>query len=325
MTSLTKMALAFAGILACASAGAMAQAYPSKPLRIIVPTSPSGAYDTVARGLAIPMSVALGQPIVIDNRAAAGGIVGMEVIARAPADGYTVGITGVSQLTMHPSMYAKLPYDTRRDFTPISMVVSLVSALWLNTSLPAGNIQDFIAYARANPNKVNYGSAGIGHSFHLGSELLSERTGISMTHIPYKGTAPALQDLIGGRIQLMFYPPTAPVIAQMKAGKLRALAMVGQARYKLLPDVPTFNEQGVKNMEVGGWAGLSGPAGLPRDIVARLNKEVAQAMALPDTVALYDKMGFVPATSTPEQFAQKIDFETTMWGSLIKRLDIKGE
>ncbi len=137
--------------------------------------------------------------------------------------------------------------------------------------------------------------------------------------------APALQDLIGGRIQLMFYPPTAPVIAQMKAGKLRALAMVGQARYKLLPDVPTFNEQGVKNMEVGGWAGLSGPAGLPRDIVARLNNEVAQAMALPAPVALYDKMGFVPATRTPEQFAQKIDFETTMWASLIKRLDIKGE
>ncbi|MSQ52172.1 MAG: tripartite tricarboxylate transporter substrate binding protein [Betaproteobacteria bacterium] len=317
------VSIAFVGMLA--SVGTLAQTYPAKPLRMIVPTAPSGAYDTVARGLAIPMSVALGQPIVIDNRAAAGGIVGMEAIARAPADGYTVGITGVSQLTMHPSMYAKLPYDTRRDFTPIGMVVNLVSALWINSSLPTGNLQDFIAYAKANPNKVNYGSAGIGHSFHLGSELLSERTGISMTHIPYKGTAPALQDLIGGRIQLMFYPPTGPIISQIKAGKLRALAMVGDTRYKLLPDVPTFTEQGIKDMLVGGWAGLSGPAGLPRDIVARLNKEVAQAMALPETVALYDKMGFVLATSTPEQLAQKIDFETTMWGSLIKRLDIKGE
>jgi tripartite-type tricarboxylate transporter receptor subunit TctC len=316
-------ALAASGIWV--SVGALAQTYPVKPLRMIVPTAPSGAYDTVARALTPHMSASLGQPIVIDNRAAAGGIVGMEVIARAAPDGYTVGITGVSQLTMHPSMYAKLPYDTRRDFTPISLVVNLVSALWINASLPAANLQDFIAYAKANPGKVNYGSAGIGHSFHLGSELLSERTGISMTHIPYKGTAPALQDLIGGRIQLMFYPPTAPVIAQMKAGKLRALAMVGDTRYKLLPDVPTFNEQGLKNMEVGGWAGLSGPAGLPRDIVVRLNKEVAQAMALPETMALYDKMGFVQATSTPEQLAQKIDFETTMWGSLIKRLDIKGE
>ena len=315
-----------APILLCAAAcNALAQSYPSKPLRMIVPTAPSGAYDTVARALAVPMSASMGQSIVIDTRAAAGGIVGMETIARAPADGYTVGITGVSQLTMHPSMYAKLPYDTRRDFTPISMVVSLVSALWINTSVPAATLQDFVAYAKANPDKVNYGSAGIGHSFHLGSELLSERTGISMTHIPYKGTAPALQDLISGRIQLMFYPPTAPVIAQMKAGKLRALAMAGDTRYKLLPDVPTFNEQGIRNMEVGGWAGLSGPAGLPREIVARLNKEVATAMALPETVALYDKMGFVQVTSSPEQLAKRIEAETAMWGALIKRLDIKGD
>ena len=325
MCSLEKAArvLVLAGILA--STSTVAQTYPGKPIRMIVPTAPSGAYDTVARGLAVPMSASLGQAIVIDNRAAAGGIVGMEAIAKAPPDGYTVGITGVSQLTMHPGMYAKLPYDTRQDFTPISMLVNLVSALWIHTSLPAGNLQEFLAYAKSNPNKVNYGSAGIGHSFHLGSELLSDRTGITMTHIPYKGTAPALQDLIGGRIQMMFYPPTSPVIAQIKAGKLRALAMAGDARYKLLPDVPTFNEQGLKNMEVGGWAALSGPAGLSRDIVARLNQEVLRAMALPETVALYDRMGFVQVTSTPEQLAQKIDRELTMWGALIKRLDIKAE
>ena len=316
-------ALALAGVLA--SASVVAQSYPAKPIRIIGPTSPSGAYDTVARGLAVPMSAALGQPIVIDNRAAAAGIVGMEVIAKAPPDGYTVGVTGVSQLTMHPGMYPKLPYDTRKDFTPISMMVNLVSALWVNTSLSATNLQEFIAYAKANPNKVNYGSAGIGHSFHLGSELLSERAGITMTHIPYKGTAPALQDLIGGRIEMMFYPPTSPVIAQIKAGKLRALAMAGNSRYKLLPDVPTFAEQGLKNMDVGGWAALSGPAGLSRDIVARLNQEVVHAMALPETAALYDRMGFEQVTSTPEQLAQKIERELAMWGALIKRLDIKGE
>ncbi len=315
--------LAWAGILA--STAALAQSYPAKPIRLIVPTSPSGAYDTVARGLAVPMSAALGQTILIDNRAAAGGIVGMEVIAKAPPDGYTVGVTGVSQLTMHPGMYAKLPYDTRKDFTPISMLVNLVSALWVNTSLSATNLQEFITYAKANPNKVNYGSAGIGHSFHLGSELLSDRAGIVMTHIPYKGTAPALQDLIGGRIQMMFYPPTSPVIAQIKAGKLRALAMAGNARYKLLPEVPTFSEQGLKNMDVGGWAALSGPAGLPRDIVARLNQEVVHAMALPETAALYERMGFEQVTSTPEQLVQKIERELAMWGALIKRLDIKGE
>jgi tripartite-type tricarboxylate transporter receptor subunit TctC len=304
---------------------ATAQTYPAKPIRVVVPTAATGAYDTVARTLAQPMSASLGQPIVIDNRAAAGGIVGMDVVAKAPPDGYTLGITGVSQLTMHPSMYEKLPYDTRRDFTPISLVVNLVSALWVNSSVPATNLKDFIAYAKANPNKLNYGSAGIGHSFHLASELLSDRTGITMTHIPYKGTAPALQDLMSGRIQLMFYPPTAPLIAQMKAGKLRAIAMVGDTRYKELPDVPTFDEQGLRNMEVGGWASLAGPGGLPRDIVTRLNQEVRKAMALPETLAMYDKMGFVPATSTPEQLTQKIDNEIRMWGTLIKRLDIKAE
>jgi tripartite-type tricarboxylate transporter receptor subunit TctC len=311
--------------LALTAGVATAQSYPSKPIRLIVPTAATGAYDTVGRTLAQPMSASMGQPIVIDNRAAAGGIVGMEVVAKAPPDGYTLGITGVSQLTMHPSMYEKLPYDTRRDFTPISMVVNLISALWINSSVPAGNLREFIAYAKANPDRINYGSAGIGHSFHLASELLSDRTGITMTHIPYKGTAPALQDLISGRIQLMFYPPTSPMISQMKAGKLRALAMVGEKRYKDLPDVPTFDEQGLKNMEVGGWAALSGPAGLPRDIVTRLNQEVHKAMALPETAAMYDKMGFVQATSTPEQLAQKIDREIRMWGTLIKRLDIKPE
>jgi tripartite-type tricarboxylate transporter receptor subunit TctC len=315
--------IAIAG--AFAAAAAQAQTYPTKPIRLIVPTAATGAYDTVGRALAAPMSASMGQPIVIDNRAAAGGIVGMEAVAKSAPDGYTLGITGVSQLTMHPGMYDKLPYDTRRDFTPVSMVVNLVSALWIHSSVPASNLKEFIAYAKANPDKVNYGSAGIGHSFHLASELLSDRTGISMVHIPYKGTAPALQDLMSGRIQLMFYPPTSPMIAQMKAGKLRSLAMVGEKRYKLLPDVPTFDELGLKNMEVGGWASLSGPAGLPRDIVTRLNQEVHKAMALPETLALYDKMGFVPATSTPEQLAQKIDREIVMWGTLIKRLGIKGE
>ncbi|MFM9971371.1 MAG: Bug family tripartite tricarboxylate transporter substrate binding protein [Burkholderiales bacterium] len=319
----TLPAIALASAVLASSA--TAQSYPAKPIRMIVPTVATGAYDVVGRAIATPMSVSMGQPFIIDNRAAAGGIVGLEGIAKSVPDGYTLGITGVSQLTMHPSMYEKLPYDTRRDFTSISMLVNLVSALWINSSIQAGSFQDFIAYAKANPSKVNYGSAGIGHSFHLASELLSDRSGISMTHIPYKGTAPALQDLIGGNIQMMFYPPTSPVIAQMKAGKLRALAMVGDKRFKALPDVPTFDEVGLKNMEVGGWASLSGPAGLPREMVTRLNQEVKKAMAQPETIAIYDKMGFVQVTSTPEELAQKVEREIVMWGALIKRLGIKGE
>jgi tripartite-type tricarboxylate transporter receptor subunit TctC len=312
---------------ACAlmTINALAQSYPAKPIRWVVPTAAGGAYDVVARTLSPQMAASLGQPILVDNRAAAAGIVGMEAIAKSAADGYTVGTTGVSQLTMHPSIYEKLPYDTRRDFTPIGMMASLVSALWVHNTVPARNLHEFINYAKANPGKVNYGSAGIGHSFHLGSELLSERAGISMTHVPYKGTAPALQDLIAGRIEMMFYPPTGPILGQMKEGKLRALAMAGDTRYRGLPDVPTFEEQGFKDMDVGGWAALSGPAGLPRDIVNRLNKELTRAVTSPESTKVYDKMGFVQVTSTPEQLAQKIDRETKMWGALIKRLGIKPE
>lgn len=319
-----RIALAVCGALVFA-ASAFSQTYPAKPIRWIVPTAAGGAYDVVARAVAAQMTASLGQPIVVDNRAAAAGIVGMEAIARAAPDGYTIGTTGVSQLTMHPSIYAKLPYDTRRDFAPITMLASLPLALWVHASVPARTLQEFIAHVKANPGKLNYGSAGIGHSFHLATELLAERTGTSMVHVPYKGTAPGLQDLVAGRIQVMFYPPAGPVINQMKDGRLRVLATAAERRFPTLPEVPTFEEAGVRDFDVAGWAALSAPAGTPREIVSRLNQEAVKAVMSPEAAKIYDKMGFVQATSTPDELARRIEREMRMWGGVIKALGIKPE
>jgi tripartite-type tricarboxylate transporter receptor subunit TctC len=305
--------------------GALAQNYPSKPIRWIVPTAAGGAYDVVARTLSAQMSASLGQAIVVDNRAAAAGIVGMEAIARAAPDGHTVGTAGVSQLTMHPHIYPKLPYEPRRDFAPIGMMVSLPLALWVGTTVSAKSLKELIAYAKAHPGKLNYGSAGIGHSFHLATELLGERTGAAMTHVPYKGTTPGLQDLVAGRIDVMFYPPTGPVLNQMKDGRLRPLATASEKRFPTLPDVPTFEEAGVRDFDVAGWASLAAAAATPKEIVARLNQELIRAVTSQESAKVYEKMGFIPVTSTAAELAQKIERETRMWGSVIKRLGIKPE
>ena len=307
------------------STAAAAQGYPSKPIRWIVTSTPGGAFDLISRALSQPMSQGLGQSLVIDNRPGAGGIVGLEFVARSPADGYTVVTGGISQLVLEQFFHDKLPYDTVKDFAPVSQIGDLAFALHAHKTLPVRNLKELIDYSKANPGKVFYGSAGIGHSFHLATEMLKQRTGADLTHIPYKGTSPGLKDLFVGRIQIMFYPPSAQIISQIKAGELRPIASASRRRLPELPDVPTFEEAGVANFSVATWTGLLAPAGTPRDVVARLNAELVKAAETPAAKKGYEAISMVPNTSTPEEFAQLIRRDIAMWGPLIKSLGRKPE
>ncbi|MFH1044234.1 MAG: tripartite tricarboxylate transporter substrate binding protein [Pseudomonadota bacterium] len=308
-----------------AGALALAQSYPTRPVRVVVPNAAGGAFDTITRAFAPQLSAALGQPIVPDNRPAAGGVAGVEYVAKAVPDGYTLLTAGVSQMVLNKHFYAKLPYDPERDFAPIGMIGDLVFALFVHTSMPANNLQELIAYAKANPGKLNYGSAGVGQSFHLAMELLQQRTGAQMTHVPYKGTAPANQDLIAGRIQVMFSPPNAQMLSYVRDGRLRALASVSRKRLPALPEVPTFDEAGIRNLDVAGWSAMFSPAGTPKDVVARLNRELVRVLNLPELAKAYDALSMLPASSTPEQLAEKVSREIAMWGPVVKTLGIQLE
>lgn len=301
-----------------------AQSYPSKPVRIIVPSAPGGSFDIIARSLAQPMSVSLGQPVIVENRPATGGIVGVEALARAPADGYTLLTAGNSHFVFNTFFYAKLPYDSRRDFAAISLLAKIPTALFLHESVPAKTLQEFIAFAKANPGKLNYGSAGVGHSTNLSMELIKQRTGADLVHVPYKGLNLGMQDLIAGRIEAMLYSPTDQVMSQVKSGRLRALALANDRRLRTVPDIPTFAEAGLP-LDLAIWMAMSAPAGTPRDIIARLNREVVRAVGLPELAKVYDANSLVPASSLPEQVGQMIDKEIEQWTPIIKALGIKPE
>ncbi|OGA02076.1 MAG: hypothetical protein A3H35_06155 [Betaproteobacteria bacterium RIFCSPLOWO2_02_FULL_62_17] len=301
---------------------AQAQSYPSKPVRIIVPTAPGGSFDIIARSLAQPMSVSLGQPVIVENRPATGGIIGVEALTKAAPDGYTLLSAGNSHFVFNTFFYAKLPYDPRRDFAAISLLAKIPTALFVHETVQAKSLQEFIAYAKANPGKLNYGSAGVGHSTNLSMELIKQRTGANLVHVPYKGLNLGMQDLIAGRIDAMLYSPTAQVMSQVKTGKLRALALASDRRLRTVPDIPTFTEAGLP-LDLAIWMAMSAPAGTPRDIVARLNTEVVRAIGLPELTKVYDANSLVPASSTPEQVGQMIEKEIEQWTPIIKALGIK--
>jgi len=303
---------------------AQAQAYPFKPVRIIVPSAPGGSFDIIARSLAHPLSVSLGQPVIVENRPATGGIVGVDALAKAAPDGYTLLTAGNSHFVFNTFFYARLPYDPRRDFAAISLLAKIPTALFIHVSVPAKSLQEFIAYAKANPGKLNYGSAGVGHSTNLSMELIKQRTGADLVHVPYKGLNLGMQDLIAGRIEAMLYSPTDQVLSQVKAGKLRALALANDRRLRTVPDIPTFAEAGLP-LDLAIWMAMSAPAGTPRDIIARLNKEVVRAIGLPELAKVYDSNSLVPASSPPEQVGQMIENEIEQWTPIIKALGIKPE
>ncbi len=311
-------------VLVFAAGLARAQApYPSKPIRLIAPFPPGAVVDTLCRALGAPMGELLGQPVVVENRVGAGGNIGMDLVAKAPPDGYTIGMGSIGTHGINPSVYAKMPFDPVRDFAPITFAASNINVLVVNPAVPARSVAELIAYAKANPGKLSFGSAGVGTSQHLAGELFKQVTGIEMSHVPYKGAGPAVTDLIAGQIPLMFADISA-ALGHVRAGRLRALGVTTRARTPLL-DVPTLIEQGVPDFDVNAWFGLFAPAGTPAEIVARLNGAAAKALGAPATRERLQGLGLNPAPDTPQAFERFVHAELERWAKVARAVNIRAE
>ena len=309
-------------LLAVVAGGAWAQAYPVKPIRLVVPFPPGGATDIHARAVAQKLTDAWGQSVIVDNRPGAGGNIGSELVAKAAPDGYTLEMGTVGTHAINASLYSKMPYDHVRDFAPVILVAGVPNVLVVNPGLPVNSVQELIAYAKANPGKLNFASSGSGTSIHLAGELFKVMAGVQMTHVPYKGSSPALQDLLGGQVQLMFdnLPPSLPHI---KAGKLRALGVTSATRAPALPDVPTIAESGLPGFEASSWFGVLAPAGTPPAIIAKLNAEIAKWLDTPEAKEKMLALGANAAGGTPEDFAKHIAAETAKWAKVVKESGAK--
>jgi len=310
--------------LACVAAPlAHAQgAYPTRSVRLVVPFPPGGTTDSLARAAAQKLTEAWGQQVIVDNRPGAGGNIGAELVAHAPPDGYTLLMGTVGTHAINASLYSKMPYDHVKDFAPIILVAVVPNVLVVNPSLPVNSVQELIAYGKANPGKLNFASSGNGTSIHLSGELFKSLTGVQMTHVPYKGSALALTDLVGGQVQLMF--DNLPYsLAFIKAGKLKALAVTSTTRAVALPDVPTMVEAGVPGFEASAWFGILAPAGTPRDVVMRTNTEVVKWLASPDAREKLAAQGAIAAGGSPEDFARHIAAETAKWAKVVKESGAK--
>ena len=290
--------------------------YPAKPIHIVVPSAPGDGSDLTARLIADPLSAVLGQPVIVDNKLGAGGVVGTEFAARQPADGYTLIMANAGSHAINAALYSKLSYDPAKDFTPIALVAVSPNMMSVNPSLPVKSIAEFIAYAKAHPGEINFASGGNGSSAHLSAELLKSMAGIQMNHVPYKGSTPALTDLIGGQVQVMIgnLPPMLP---HVKAGKLRALAVTTSKRYSGLPDVPTIAESGLAGFETVAWFGLFAPAGTPRDIVQRLNREVNAIIGRPEMRERLLGIGMEPTPGTPEEYGARQAADIAKWKKVV--------
>jgi len=310
--------------LVCCTGAASADDYPSRPIMLIVPFPPGGSTNIVMRIIAEKLSELLGREVVVDNRAGAGGTAGTRALAKSTADGYTIGLGYTGPLAIAPSLYPDLGYDPRKDFAPIGRVATAPNSLVVHPSFPAKSIAELIAYAKANPGKVNFGSAGIGTVSHLAGEYFASRADIRLVHIPYKGTGPALTDLIGGHIPMAFAPIPASH-AQAAAGTLRMLAVTSLKRSALMPDVPTIAESGLPGFEAVLRYGLVAPAGTSAAIIARLNKELNAALASADVRRRLALEGAEPLPSTPDEYAVDIDREETQWSKVVRESGAKVE
>jgi tripartite-type tricarboxylate transporter receptor subunit TctC len=303
---------------------AAGQAFPSKPIRFVVPFAPGVSTDTLARTLGVKVAESIGQQVVIDNRAGASGNIGMEIVAKAPPDGHTIVLGYIANVAIAPSLYEKLPFDPVRDYEHVMLIATSPNVLVAHPSVPAKNLKDLIALAKTQPGKLNYASASIASVGHLTGELLNELAGIKMTHVAYKGSGQAVTDLLGGHVQLMFsgFSSTLPHI---KSGRLRALAQTGEKRSPALPDVATIAESGFPKFEATAWYGIHAPAKTPKPVVNRLNAEFVKALNLPDVRDRLSSLGFEIAASTPEFYASYIRSEIKKWAKVVKASGAKPE
>ena len=310
--------------LATFSLPAVAQDYPSRPITFMIPFPPGGSTTIVVRSISDKLGEALGQQIIIDNRSGAGGTVGTRSLAKADPDGYTIGLGYSGTLAIGPNLYANVGYDPRKDFVPIGRIGTAPNTLVVHPSFPAKTIAELVAYAKANPGKINFGSAGVGTVSHVCGEYFATAAGIKLVHVPYKGTGPALTDLIGGHIPMAFAPIPA-TIESAKSGNMRMLAVTSLARSPFAPDVPTIAESGVPGFEAVLRYGVVAPAGTPRAIVEKLNKALNAVLASDDVRKRLALDGAVPLPSTPQEYAADIDREETMWAKVVKLSGAKGE
>lgn len=299
------------------------QPFPGKPTRIIIGFPPGGAIDVVTRMLAPRLSEAFGQPVIVDNRPGANGVLATDLVAKSPPDGHTIFIGTLGNLAMNPSFYPNLPFNRDKDLTPVTQVASVAFMLLAHPSVPFKSVPELIAYAKANPGKVNYSSSGNGSTPHLTGELFNSLAGVKTTHIPYKGAAPAITDLIGGQVQIS-YDAVATSVAHINAGRLRGIAVTGPKRVSMLPNTPTVAET-VPGYEVVNWFGMVAPAGTPRAAIARWRNEIVKVLNVPEIRDKLRALGTDPVGSTPEEFGSFMKAETVKWARVIKEANIRVE
>jgi tripartite-type tricarboxylate transporter receptor subunit TctC len=324
LRSLVRAAAAIAAVAIAVFAPAWAQDYPSRPITLVVPYPPGGGVDTLARVVAERLSGALGQQVVVDNRAGGSGLVGTRAFIKSAPDGYTLFLGHTGSISINPSLYANANFDPRRDFTPIGLIASMPVALLGHPTFPARTMSEVVALARQQGDKLSIGSSAIGTGSYLSAELFRSLAGVKSTIIPYKGTAQLMNDLLGNHVPMAF-GVLPPALGNLQAGKLRAIAVLGERRFSLLPDVPTASESGMPGFESVLHYGVLGPAGMPRPIVERLNRELRALVASDQIRQRIQAEGGDPLSSTPEEYAKDIDSEERKWATLIKKLNLKVE
>jgi tripartite-type tricarboxylate transporter receptor subunit TctC len=307
--------LCTAAALAALSATAYAQSYPSKPIRMVVPFAAGGPTDVYARSVGQELSRILGQPVIVDNKPGAGGNLGADFVAKSAPDGYNIVLGAVGAFAVNMTLYPKMPYDVLRDFAPVSLIAIVPMMLVVNPALPVKTPRDLVELAKARPGQLSYGSAGNGTSVHMSTEMFKALTGIDMVHVPYKGVAPAMTDLIGGQLQLMFSDATS-AIPHAKSGKVRPVAVT--KRIEVMPEIPTFAELGYAGYDPTVWYGVFAPAGTPRDTVVKLNGAIAKALQAPEVRERLISQGANPVNNTPEEFTAFVRDEIARWGKVVK-------